>query len=98
MNLPKVELRKFYGTKVFTWVNKIEEYFELHNIMDDKKTIHIANLKFEIRSYQWYQWVVKRKPHSYHYTWSLFTRDLEAQYGKVSRNNTTLVNRQESST
>jgi hypothetical protein len=36
VNLPKVELRKFDGTKVFTWVNQIEKYFELHNIMDDK--------------------------------------------------------------
>jgi hypothetical protein len=26
---------------------------------------------------------VKRHPPLYHYTWDLFTRDLEAQYGKV---------------
>jgi hypothetical protein len=64
-------------------VNQIEKYFELHNIMDDKKMIHIETLNFEIKPYQWYQWVVKRKPPLYHYTWGLFTRDLEAQYGKV---------------
>jgi hypothetical protein len=64
-------------------VNQIEKYFELHNIMDDKKRISLETLYFEIKPYQWYQWVLKRKPHSYHYTWSLFTRDLEAQYGKV---------------
>jgi hypothetical protein len=40
-------------------------------------------LKFEIKPYQWYQWVVKRKPPSYNCTWGLFIRDLEAQYGKV---------------
>jgi hypothetical protein len=82
-NFPKIELKKFDGTKVFTWVNQIEQYFELHNIMDDKKRIHIETLNFEIKPYQWYQWVVKRKPPFYHYTWGLFTRDLEAQYGKV---------------
>jgi hypothetical protein len=78
-----VELRKFDETKVFTSVNQIEQYFELHNIMDDKKRIHIATLNFENKPYQWYQWVVKRNPPSYHYTWGLFTRDAEAQYGKV---------------
>jgi hypothetical protein len=83
IHFPKVELRKFDGTYVFTWVNQIEQYFELHNIMDDKQMISLATLYFETKPYQWYQWVVKRKPHSYHYTWGLFTRDLEAQYGKV---------------
>jgi hypothetical protein len=62
VNFPKVELRKFDGTEVFTSVNQIEQYFELHDIMDDKQRIHIATLKFEIKPYQWYQWVVKRKP------------------------------------
>jgi hypothetical protein len=61
-NFPKIELKKFDGTKVFTWVNQIEKYFELHNIMDDKQRIHIETLNFEIKPYQWYQWVVKRKP------------------------------------
>jgi hypothetical protein len=61
-NFPKIELKKFDGTKVFTWVNQIEKYFELHNIMDDKKRIHIETLNFEIKPYQWYQWIVKRKP------------------------------------
>jgi hypothetical protein len=51
--------------------------------MDDKKRIHIATLNFENKPYRWYQWVVKRNPPSYHYTWGLFTRDAEAQYGKV---------------
>ena len=54
VNLPKVELRKFDGTWVFTWVNQIEKYFELHNIMDYKKMIHIETLKFGIKPYQWY--------------------------------------------
>jgi hypothetical protein len=54
-NTPKIELKNFYGTKVFTWVNQIEKYFELHNIMDDKERIHITTLNFEIKSYQWYQ-------------------------------------------
>jgi hypothetical protein len=48
--------------------------------MDDKQKIHITTLNVERKPYQW---VVKRKPHSYHYTWGLFTRDLEAQHGKV---------------
>jgi hypothetical protein len=81
---PKVELKKFDGTQVFTCVNQIEKYFEFHNIIDDKERIYLATLYFEIKPYQWYQLVPKRKPNSYHYTWILFTRDLEAQYGKVS--------------
>jgi hypothetical protein len=64
-------------------VNQIEKYFELHNIMNDKKTIHIETLNFDIKPYQWYQWVVKRTPQFYNYTWGTFTRDSKAQYGKV---------------
>jgi hypothetical protein len=61
-------------------VNQIEQYFKLHNSMDDKKRISLETLYFEIKPYQLYQWVLKRKPPSYQYTWSLFTRELEAQY------------------
>ena len=51
--------------------------------MNDKKRIQIVTLNFEIKPYQWYQWIVKRQTHLYHYTWGLFTKDLEEQYGKV---------------
>jgi hypothetical protein len=61
----------------------MEQYFELYNIMDDKKMIHIKTLNFEIKPYQWYQWIVKRKPPLDQCTWDLFTRDLKTQYGKV---------------
>lgn len=36
--------------------------------MDNKQRIHIKTLNFYIqpyKKYQWYQWVVKRNPHSY---------------------------------
>jgi len=83
IHFTKVELRKFDGTYVFTWVNQIEQYFVLHNIMDNKQIISLETLYFETKPYQWHQWIVKRNSHSYHYTWGLFTRDLEAQYGNV---------------
>ena len=67
---------------MFTWVNQIEEYFELHNIMDDKQRVSLDTMYFEIKPCQWYQWVVKRNFPSYHYNWRLFTRYLEDQYGK----------------
>ena len=51
--------------------------------MDDKQRIHITTLNFDNKLYQWNQFIVKRKLYFYHYTWDLFTRDLEAQYGKV---------------
>jgi hypothetical protein len=51
--------------------------------MNDKKMIHIETLNFENKPYQWYQWVVKINSPFYHYIWVLFTRYLEAQYGKV---------------
>jgi len=39
-NFLKIELKKFDGIKVFTWVNQIDKYFEFQNIMDDKKMTH----------------------------------------------------------
>jgi len=67
-------------------LKKIEKYFELQYIIDDKKKIHIEKMTFEIKPYLWYQWVVKRKPPFNHYTWDIFTRDSETQYGKVWEN------------
>jgi hypothetical protein len=64
-------------------VNQVEKHFEMYNVMENKQRISLETLYFETKPHQWNQWVVKRKPHSYHYTWDLFTRDLEAQYGKV---------------
>ena len=64
-------------------MNQIEKYFELHNIMDDKKRIHIETLKFEIKPYKSYQWVDKRKPHIYYYTWGLFTRLIRTMWESV---------------
>jgi hypothetical protein len=84
-NFPKFELKKFDGSKVFIWVNQIKQYFELHNIMNDKKMIHITTLNFEIKPYQWYRWVVKRKPPLYHYTWGFIYKRLRSTIYKVVR-------------
>jgi hypothetical protein len=70
----------------------MEKYFELHNTMDDKQRIDITTFNFEIKPYQWYQCVVKMKPPSYHYTWDLFTRDLEAHNMEKFGNKTTSIN------
>jgi len=53
LNFPNIELKKFDGAEVFTY----KKYFEVHNIMDNKKMIHIKTLNFEIKPYQRYQWV-----------------------------------------
>jgi hypothetical protein len=82
VNLPKVKLRKFDGTRVFTWVNQIEQYFVLHNIMDDKQMIHITTLNFEIKPYRRYQWVVKRKLLFYHYTLEFIYKRLRSTIWK----------------
>ena len=44
--------------------------------MDDKEMIHISTLKFEIKPYYKFNWVVNMMPISYHYIWGLFRRDL----------------------
>ena len=40
--MPKVELRKFDGMYVFTWVNEIKQLFESHNIINDKQMIVVC--------------------------------------------------------
>jgi hypothetical protein len=90
-------IQKFEGTKVFTWVKPIEQYFELHNIMDDKKKIHIENLNFEIKPYQWYQWVVKNNPH-FIIILGVYLQDTYKHNMGNFGNITTLFNCQKSST
>ena len=42
----KVELKEFDGTYVFTWMNQIDQFFELHNIMDAKQIILLGYILF----------------------------------------------------
>jgi len=44
--LPKVDIKKFDGTNVKTWLSQFEQYFMLHQVPQDKK-VALAALHME---------------------------------------------------
>ena len=56
---PKLELSKFNGdTKLsMSWINKVEEFFSIHNIIANEEMVKYASMKLEDRAYNGYmQW------------------------------------------
>jgi len=45
-HVPKINMRKFYGKDLVTWILQMEQYFDLHNVKSTQK-VHIATLYLE---------------------------------------------------
>jgi len=80
--LPKVEIKKFDGTDVRTWLSQLEQYFMLHQVPQDKK-VALASLHMENEQFQWYQWVRRKRVARTPYTWENLVRDITAQYDDI---------------
>ena len=55
---PNLELSKFNGeTKLSSvWINKVEEFFSIHNITSDEETIKYTSMQLEDHANNWYMW------------------------------------------
>ena len=79
--LHEVEIHKFDGKDMRTWLNQLEQYFTLHQVPTDKK-ITFSSLYMEMEPFQWYR-CIKRKWTRLSYKWENFVYDIIAQYEKV---------------
>ena len=53
-HIPKIDMKKFDGKDLVTWILQMEKYFDLHNVQNRQK-VCIANLHLEQNTFVWYQ-------------------------------------------
>ena len=54
--LPKIDMRKFYGKYPITWIFQMEQFFDLHQVPNLQK-VTIASSYLEPEQFVWYQWL-----------------------------------------
>ena len=73
-------MRKFDGKDPLTWINQMENFFEIHQITHGQK-VTMASLYLEPDQFIWYRWLcTHRRKKGLTVTWSIFTEELQAQY------------------
>ena len=45
-HIPKIDMRKFYGKDIITWILQMEQYFDLNKVQNTQK-VHIETLYLE---------------------------------------------------
>ena len=82
---PKVDMWKFDGKDLLTWINQMENFFEIHQIQYGQK-VTMASLYLELDQFIWYHWLyTHRRKKGLTVSWSIFTKELQVLY----RNNVT---------
>jgi hypothetical protein len=56
IKLPKIDMRKFDGKYLITWILQMEQFFDLHRVPNLQK-VTIASLYIEPEQFVWYQWL-----------------------------------------
>jgi hypothetical protein len=56
----KIDMRKFDGKDLITWILQMEQLFDLHNVPHTQK-VRIDSLYLEPNQFVWYQWICSRK-------------------------------------
>ncbi len=84
---PKVDMHKFDGKDPLTWINQMENIFEVHQIPYGQK-VTMASLYLEPDQFIWYRWLsTHRRKKGLIVLWSIFTEELQAQYSNsVTKN------------
>ena len=73
-------MRKFDGKDPLTWINKMEIFFEIHQIPYGQK-VTMASLYLEPNQFIWYHWLcTHRRKKGLTIMWSIFTEELQEQY------------------
>ena len=52
-HVPKINMRRFGGKDLVTWILQMEQYFDLHNVQKIEK-VRIATLYLEANKFVWY--------------------------------------------
>jgi hypothetical protein len=79
----KINMRKFDGKDLITWILHMEQFFGLHDVLQTQK-VRIASLHLEPNQFVWYRWLCFHKSLV---TWIIFTEEMIA-HNEVTRSDT----------
>ena len=80
--IPNIDMSKFDGKDLITWILQMEQYFGLHNVQNTQN-LCIATLYLEPNLFVWYQWLFSLKQIV---TLEIFTEEMIAHYDDTKRN------------
>jgi hypothetical protein len=84
IQLPNMDMRKFYGNEPIMWIFQMEQFFDLQQVPNLEK-VTIASLYLELEQFVWYQWLCEQKNDTI-ISWSIFTEELISYHD--DKNNT----------
>lgn len=67
-HIPKIDMRKFDGKDLSTWILQMEQFFDLNNVQNTQK-VRITTLYLKPNQFVWYQWLCSCKQII---TWTIF--------------------------
>ena len=59
-HITKIDMRKFDGKDLVTWILQMEQFFDLHDVSHTQK-VHITSLYLEKNQFVWYRWIFSFK-------------------------------------
>ena len=59
-HISKMDMRKFDGKDLVTWILQMAQYFDLNNVQNTQN-VRIATLHLEPNTFVWYRWLCSRK-------------------------------------
>ena len=59
-HIPKIDMRKFDGKDLATWILQMEQFFDLNNAQNTRK-VRMETLYLEPNQFVLYQWLCSRK-------------------------------------
>jgi hypothetical protein len=89
IQLPKIDMRKFDGKGPITWIFRMDQFFDIHQVPNLQK-VTFASLYLEPQQFVWYQWLCEHKKKTI-ISWSIFTEELISYHDDV-KSNTQLIN------
>lgn len=70
---PKVDMHKLNGKDPLTWINQMENFFEVHQVPNGQKVM-MASLYLELDKFIWYHWIcTHQRKKGLTISWLIFT-------------------------
>jgi len=60
---PKLDMPKFDGSHTSAWLAQMEQYFQLHQIIDERTKLMVGTMYLDSERWQWKEWYQRCNGH-----------------------------------
>ena len=75
---PKLDMHKFDGSHPAAWIEQMEQYFNLNNILDNETQRMVGSMYLDIERWQWWEW--HQRCNGPFVTWTTFKKALTYRF------------------